>query len=166
MEVQVAAAIISASVAGTIGVMTWLHNRATLREQRIADKRRSIAKQLNEFYGPLISYLKITYSLYQIFSKDKPKGFRTLTYLLAPEQKYQTSQGLTEVILTESDRLILGEIIELEAKIESLVVEKGGLVDDAQLMFEYIPDFESDVLRKKSKSIKLTCSINYALSCP
>ena len=41
--------------------------------------------------------------------------------------------------------MILREIIEIEGKIESLVIEKGGLVDQPELMFEfpYIADFAS-----------------------
>lgn len=139
----VIAASISAAVAGTIGIMTWRYNKETLREKRVAEKRASIAKQLNEFYGPLISYLNITNALREIYTKDKPEGFRTLTYLLDPEQVYETNQGALKVALTESDRLILGEIIEIEEKIESLVVEKGGLVDEPQLMFNYLNGTES-----------------------
>ena len=76
----------SVIVVGTVGFMTWRYNQATLREKRVAEKRASIAKQLNEFYGPLISYLNITKALHGIYTKDKPEGFRTLTYLLNPEQ--------------------------------------------------------------------------------
>jgi hypothetical protein len=141
MNVQLWSAIISASisasVAGTVGVMTWKYNQATLREKRIAEKRENITKQLNEFYGPLISYLNITNALREIYTKDKPEGFRTLTYLLDPDQTYKTRQGSSKVVLTESDRLILGEIIEIEDKIELLVVEKGGLVDEPRLMFNH-----------------------------
>lgn len=155
MEVQLIAAIISAFVAGTVGIMTWLHNRATLREQRVAERRKSIAKQLNEFYGPLISYLKITNSLYQIYTKDKPKSFRTLTYLLDPEQEYETDQGLSKVILTESDRIILGEILDLESRIEMLVIEKGGLIDDPKLMFGHLPELRLEGLRRNRNQLSL-----------
>ena len=142
MDVQIVAAIISAVVAATVGIMTWLNNRANLREQRVAERRKSIAKQLNEFYGPLISYLNITKSLYKIFIQDKPQGFRTLTYLLDREQKYEDGQEKKKIELSNSDKIILGEIIEIEKKIELLIIDKGGLVEDPKLMFDYYEDVQ------------------------
>jgi len=137
MDVQISAAIISALVAGIIGIMTWLNGRATLKEQRVADRRKSIAKRLNEFYGPLISYLNITESLRRILGKDKPPGFRVLTYLLNPTQEYMVGNTNERVELTESDRIVLAEIVEIEKKIEALILEKSGLAEDPRLMFSY-----------------------------
>lgn len=137
MDVQIIAAAISAAVAATIGVMTWANSRANLKERRISEKRRSLAKKLNEFYGPLISYLNITKSLRNILDSNKPPEFRTLTHLLDPEQEYDIGANQIKIELTESDRIIIGEIVEIERKIEDLIVEKGGLVEDKRLMFDY-----------------------------
>ena len=137
MDVQIIAAAISAAVAATIGVMTWANSRANLKERRISEKRRSLAKKLNEFYGPLISYLNITKSLRNILDSNKPPEFRTLTHLLDPEQEYNVGANKIKVELTESDRMIISEIVEIERKIEDLIVEKGGLVEDKRLMFDY-----------------------------
>jgi len=137
MDVQIVTAMISAAVAATIGIMTWLNGRANLREQRISERRRSIVKKLNEFYGPLISYLNITKSLHTILIRGKPKGFRTLICLVEPEYEYDDGQNKVKARLTDSDRTIIGEIVEIEKKIESLIVEKGGLVDDRRLRSGY-----------------------------
>jgi len=136
MNVEIVTAIISSSVAATIGIMSWLNGRANLRAQRIAERRKSIAKMLNEFYGPLISYLNITYSLNEVLKRDKPKGFRTLLYLIDPHQEYEVDGKKTKVALSHLDKVVLEEIIRVEEQIETLIVQKSGLVDDSRLMFE------------------------------
>jgi hypothetical protein len=93
---------------------------------------------LNEFYGPLISYLNITYSLNEVLKRDKPKSFRTLLYLIDPHQEYEVEvEGKkTKVNLSHLDKVVLEEIIKVEERIETLIVQKSGLVDDSRLMFE------------------------------
>ena len=139
METGIVVALVAAAVALTTSLLTAKYSRATIHEQRMAEKRKIIAKKLNEFYGPFISYSNVTKALYRIFARGKPKNFRTLTYLLDPEQPYDTGSDNRKVTLSENDRKILEEILAVEEKIERLVVEKGGLVDDPRLMFDYIP---------------------------
>ena len=162
MKTELATSLISATIALTIGVMTWLHNRATLREQLISERRKSIAKMLNEFYGPIISYLNVTKALFRLFAAGKPKGFRTLTHLLNPDQEYEVPNGRVRVELSRNDMQLLEELIDVEKKIESLVVEKGGLVDDERLMFEYLPDVRyTDVELEKGELSLLALLITH-----
>lgn len=140
MEIEMTVALVSAGVALTIALLTAIYNRAALREKRVAEKRHAIAKKLNEFYGPFISYSNVTKALFKIFRAGKPAEFRTLTYLLDPDQDYETPAGRSRVVLTDNDRKILEELLNVEVDLEKLVIEKGGLVDDKRLMFDYIPD--------------------------
>lgn len=136
MSVEIVAAIISASVAATVGIMSWLNGRANLRAQSVAERRRSIAKMLNEFYGPLVSYLNITFSLNEVLKRGKPKGFRTLLHLINPDQEYESDGEKTKITLSKLDEVVLEEIIRVEEQIELLIIQKSGLVDDSRLMFE------------------------------
>lgn len=122
----------------TIGLMTFFYNRAALKEKKRSERRDLITKKLNEFYGPLLSYLNIVKALYQLFRANKPAGFRTLIFLLDRNQEYEMNGIKQTVVLSKSDEQLLKEIIEIEQKIEDLIVEKGGLVDDPALMFKYI----------------------------
>lgn len=141
MDVQLLAAILSATISATaavtIGTMSWFNGRANLEEVRITEARRSLAKKLNEFYGPVIAYLNLMKALRDILGEGKPPNFRTLTYLINPEQEYEVDGQKNKVILTESDKAIIKEILEIEKKIEGLILEKGGLVEDSRLMLDY-----------------------------
>lgn len=55
--------------------------------------------------------------------------------------------------------MILREIIEIEGKIELLVAEKGGLVDEPQLMFEYFLDIEAETSRESRSRPSLLTSL-------
>lgn len=146
MDVKLTAVLISASVALTIGFLTYFHNRSTQKEQKRSDKRKGIVKRLNEFYGPLASYLNVTKALHKIYSANKPKGFRTLTYLLNPDQEYESENRKIKITLNESDKELLKEIIKVEKQIEKLIIEKAGLIDQNALMFDYLQDpLQTDV---------------------
>lgn len=105
-------------------------------EKRVEEKRKVISKRLDEFYAPLQQYLNISKELNKIFKKDKPKGFRVLTYLLDPNQEYQSAG---KVVLTENDKVIFNEILEVGKKIEELIISKASLADDPRLSYKYVP---------------------------
>jgi hypothetical protein len=136
--------IISA-LSGLLGAIigaaaTFFINRRVLKENRITERKKAINAALNEFYGPLHYHINVSNALYRIFVKDKPKDFRTLTYLLNLDQLVETPEGKHLIILTESDKKLLEEIIDVEKKIDDIVTNKGGLVEDDALMFRYSPD--------------------------
>jgi hypothetical protein len=128
---QQSSAIYSALITGVVvllvGILTFLYNRATLAESKRKERRESITKKLNEFYGPLDSYLKIIYEFNLILKTNKPSDFRTLTHLLDSSRIYENGM---QVNLTNSDKKIIAEIIDIENKIEELVTSKGGLIDE------------------------------------
>jgi heme exporter protein D len=144
---QVIGAMIAALVAlAALCVNTWmarlqyLHNRNQLAEQKRKERRDSLKSQLDGFYGPLQYHLMATKALFQIFRSNKPKGFRTLTYLLAPDQLYDINNAQSQVQLTAADKQLLSEILDVGTKVESLILEKAGLVDDKGLMSQYVPN--------------------------
>jgi hypothetical protein len=121
-------------------IINYLHSRKVLDENRLSEKRKILIARLNEFYGPLLTYLSVVDSLHRLFYIGKPPEFRTLTFLLDPEQEYQTSTGRSKVVLSDSDRMILEEILELEDKTEQHIIKSCGLVEDSRLAFSYVPD--------------------------
>lgn len=134
-------ALITSGVALLVGVLTFVYNRASLAESKRKERRESITKKLNEFYGPLNSYIKIIYEFNTLLKANKPNDFRTLTHLLEPNKIYENGQ---RVDLSDSDRRIIEEILDLEKEIEKLVTSKGGLIDDpdqADLLAKAITHF-------------------------
>ena len=101
--VQVAT-LIGVVIAGVITTLNYLHSRKTLREMRLAERRKTLVTRPNDFYGHLLTYLSVIDSFYRLFVVGKPKAFRTLTYLLDPDQLYETLQGPSKIVLSDSDK--------------------------------------------------------------
>lgn len=128
-----------------VAIISIYNNRKTTKENKkfverndLVEKRKEIEKKLNEFYIPLRNYLEQSKTLFKIFTKDKPKDFRTLTYLLNPEQKYG-DQKIT-IQLNQNDKALLNIIIEIGERIENLIHEKGYLIgDDVEFVGSYQP---------------------------
>jgi hypothetical protein len=140
MSTDTRIALVSTTLAIVTLIITSIYRYLEIKEKRNSERRIVIERTLNEFYGPLISYLNVVKALYEIFRATKPQGFRTLTYLLDPDQVYQVEGKKEKVILSPADTKLLEEIIETEKSIEDLILTKSGLVDDEQLMFNYVPD--------------------------
>ena len=141
------AALISASVLLLInligqGIQIWMHMRtyritkAQVEDKKIEEQRKETYKKLNEFYGPFQQYLNESQELYRIFAATKPKGFRTLTYLLNRQQVFE--DGKT-VQLTPADDTILKTIFKIGEKLLDLITSKAGLIDDPVLRNNYQP---------------------------
>jgi hypothetical protein len=139
METPILVAIISACVAVVSLIVTSIYRYLELRERKRTERINFLNARLNDFFGPLLSYLNVVKALYKIMRSNKPKNFRTLTYLLNPLQEYETDEGKTRITLSETDKKLLEEIIEIERKVEDLIISKSGMVNDDKLMFEYIP---------------------------
>jgi len=153
--VQVAT-LIGVVIAGVITTLNYLHSRKTLREMRLAERRKTLVTRPNDFYGHLLTYLSVIDSFYRLFVVGKPKAFRTLTYLLDPDQLYETLQGPSKIVLSDSDKKLLEEIIELERKTEDHIINNCGLVEDERLAFNYVPDStKTDVDPKFFKDLGL-----------
>lgn len=119
---------------------TKRQNKALMDESRLLKKRESIEKVLNEFYMPLHAYLQVTYSLGHIIKKGKPAKFRLLTHLLEPDQLYRTENNEEiKIVLSNSDKKIIKEMLKIEEEIETIIATKTGLVDDPEFMTDYLP---------------------------
>ena len=147
MDTPILAALISALVLLFInligqGVQIWMHMRtyritkAQVEDKKIEEKRKETYKKLNEFYGPFQQYLNESQELYRIFAATKPRGFRTLTYLLDRRQVYE---GGKTVELTPADDVLLTNIFKIGEKLLDLITSKAGLVDDPILRNNYQP---------------------------
>ena len=135
-------ALIAAIISLIIGILNVYFSRKNhkeqLKEKKREERRKEISRALNEFYGPFQQYLNISKELFKLLRKGKPKGFRTLDYLINKETLFPDDKNhLAKALLTKVDEEILCQIIETGSKLESLIVEKAGLVDDPVLRYNY-----------------------------
>ncbi|MDR6462681.1 hypothetical protein [Chryseobacterium sediminis] len=104
----------------------------------LQDKKKVIEEKINDFYIPLGHQLGYSKTLFKIFIVNKPEDFKTLTYLLDPDQIY--SDIGAKVILNENDNALLETIINIGQKVETLIYEKSYLIgDDLEFVDKYIP---------------------------
>ncbi|MES2554985.1 MAG: hypothetical protein V4604_02490 [Bacteroidota bacterium] len=128
-----------------VAIISIHNNRKTSRDNLrlvertdLIEKRNSLEKKLTEFYIPFRHYLEQSKTMFKIFLKDKPDGFRTLTYLLDREKEY--GEKKEKVILSDNDNALLKTIIDVGRKIEDLINEKGYLIgDDVEFVDIYKP---------------------------
>lgn len=121
------------------------NNRKTTKENKrlvertdLIEKSKVVEKRLNEFYIPLRHYLSQSKSLFRIFNKDKPADFRTLTFLLNPQDEY--GEEKTKVVLNQNDIALLNNIIDIGGRIETLIHEKIYLIgSDREFVSNYVP---------------------------
>lgn len=145
----VQASLVAAGVAGAAAVITLVsnvmtlretkeQNRRTIREIRAGERRKFLTAALEQLLIPLQSHLNASFALYKIFASDKGK-IVTLIYLLDPEG-YVFKGVPGGLKLSDADKKILEEIIEIGKRIEDLLMTKGGLIDDPVLTKAYTPD--------------------------
>lgn len=113
-------------------------NKKLIERNDLIEKSKVIEKKLNEFYIPLRHYLSQSKSLFRIFNKNKPAEFRTLTFLLDPQNEYGDEK--IKVVLNENDKVLLRNIIDIGSKIETLINEKIYLIgSDQEFVSKYEP---------------------------
>src|SRR6266516_7958543 len=89
-------------------------------------KAKEIESRLNEFYSPLLFYIRTINHLYCEFAatfKAQNPSFRTIPYLL---------QGN---VFCGNDAALLEMILDLEYKVEEILVTKSGLVESVEFSF-------------------------------
>lgn len=109
-------------IVGLVGILLgYFFNIRMLRQQRHDDEREEIYKKLNAFYGPLQQHLGKVYELYKVFTVSRDSEFRTLKALLNGEK----FKGI--------DKVLLEEILDIDAKMEKLIASQSGLIDTADM---------------------------------
>jgi hypothetical protein len=125
--------------------------RNQLKYNRLSKDQDYYLEKLNDFYYPLKNYLDSSRNFYDIFKIGKPKGFRTLTYLL---DRNQTYNNVGKVILTTNDTVLLEKIFEIGSEIEKLIASKRSIIDDKEFINPYVPSAEfSEVKNPEGKSL-------------
>lgn len=151
--------VIIALASSLVGTITGLFSIYVYRDQKKQKRREIVKEQLFEFYGPLLSYLNVSETLYMIFKSNKPDTLRILPYLLNRKQKF----GGCKVKLNESDHEMIREIISISEKIEKLIIKKSGLVEDEELRYKYnnldLKNIDNDAIKNFSLFSRLL--INY-----
>ena len=131
-DIKVMISILSTVATAIIAFITFNFTKKTFLYEKESKRKEKIRLQLTEFYGPLLTYLNISNTLYRIFKTNKPAELHLLPHLLDPLQSYNG----VKVTLNESDHEIIKEIIDISNKIEKLITEKTGLVDAEELRFK------------------------------
>jgi len=99
-------------------ILAFTMNIITLNNKKREDKIESIKKKIDEFYSPFDQYRKKSLKLYKIFKKNREESFRTLPALLWGKD------------LDNNDQQLIEEIISIDQKLETMIFEKSGFVDD------------------------------------
>jgi len=116
-----------------------LENSSRQNQYNILNKKLlKLQEKLSEFYYPIRNYLEKSKDIYDVFKANKPKNFRTLTYLLDKEQLYEGDS----YHLSVNDRAFLKQIFEVGVEIERIIAEKGSFIDDSELIGSYTPSEE------------------------
>jgi len=109
------------------------YKKEVLDESKVADKRKELAKKLNEFYGPFIQNMKKSTTLYRALTQGRG-DFRLLDYLL-------DENVFKDQVFDENDKTLIREIVEIGKKQQLLIQEKGGLIDDPKLTIDYLDPY-------------------------
>jgi hypothetical protein len=109
-------------ILGIIGViLNFFYNKKTIRYKSQEEEKNSIYNKINSFYAPFIQISGENHELYQIFRFSRKDEFRTLITLLQGEK------------FDGNDKVLLEQIINNSSKLETLILEHSGLIDDKEL---------------------------------
>lgn len=119
------AALIGAGIAGSISVCAFLVNYFITRMNLDHVSAREFAKialelktqQLSELYGPLMALVEQDRRLAQKLREGK-----------GDPEEWKLLDNLPEVLENPQDKAIVERIMEIDAKIEELIINKMGLV--------------------------------------
>ena len=121
----VGAALAGAGIGALVSVfavwMNRLNTKQTLRQVATREFGRIsveyMTQQLNEFYGPLLLLLEQSKSLADKLREGK-----------GDPAKWHLLDHLPEVLGNDQDKAIVDEIMRIGAKLEELIISKGGLI--------------------------------------
>lgn len=88
------------------------------RQKHDEDEKKEIYKKLNSFYGPLVQLREISFELYKRLKEGQDDNFRTLIALLRGDK------------FEGNDLIILQQILDISKKIDELIINNSGLVDN------------------------------------
>lgn len=127
--------LITVGITASVSICAmWVNYRITNRTLRHSAAR-DIGKislelkiqQLNELYGPLLLLIEQNRRLAQKLREGKGLTIRLREDKSHPK-KWRLLDNLLEVLENPKDKAIVDAILEIDSKIESLIINKGGLV--------------------------------------
>ncbi|MEQ9103550.1 MAG: hypothetical protein RIE53_02510 [Rhodothermales bacterium] len=133
-------ALIAALIALFVGVLGAVVNSYQIHKDSKRARLMDIDNRLSKIYGPLNTYLNTLKVLHQVLVMGKPDGFRTLTHLVNPKTQYVQNGKKVMVTLSAADYSLIDSIIDIEKKVEELVLANSGLIDEPSLALNYVPD--------------------------
>lgn len=132
----VIATLIGIGITASISICAmWVNYRITNRTLRHSTAR-DIGKislelkiqQLNELYGPLLLLIEQNRRLAQKLREGKRLSILKLREDKSNPKKWRLLDNLPAVLENPKDKAIVDAILEIDSKIESLIINKGGLV--------------------------------------
>ncbi len=135
MVISLAAVIISYFNTKSTLASSERNNLTNLRAKNSEDRKDEIYKILNDLYGPFNQLRQKSNLLYQKFIMGKSPNnsnerFSTLLYLLDNDGPGK---------LSDNDKSLLNEIIQIGNDCEKLIFSKAGLIDAEELRTSWFP---------------------------
>lgn len=124
--------VIAAIIAAFVSLPGIVMNIRSQKVQKVQSERNEIYKKLNDFYGPVRLLLRNSDELYKLLKISVQKrmvegdNYRTLPYILDGNEFNKTEDALIK------------RIIEIGKKIEEIIEQNAGLIDDDDLNEEMI----------------------------
>lgn len=109
-------------IVGLLGLfLGFIYNQRASKQKQYEDEKKEIYKKLNSFYGPFQQLRGISSEFYDRLRSSHDNNFRTLTMLL-DGYKFEGN-----------DKIILEQILAISKKIDDLILDNSGLVDNTDL---------------------------------
>jgi hypothetical protein len=120
-QAQILTAVVGLFGTLIVAILSAIYNSMTLKHLKHEEEKKDIRRQLNEFYGPYQQRLETSKQLHDKLNKGKPDDFRVLTFFLNGNQ------------FNGNDKVLYEEIRKITDELETLRMERGGLVDEPDL---------------------------------
>lgn len=121
MDATVIGLIVTASVSAFAIGMSYLNTKRTLTHGAVREFGKISleykTQQLDELYGPLLLLLEQNRRLAQKLREGK-----------GDPGKWRLLDNLPQVLSNARDKAIVDEIMEIDAKVEDLIINKAGLI--------------------------------------
>lgn len=109
-------------IVGILSVLAALFaNWRLLKSKSREEERNEINKKLSEFYGPFTQLRKKSSMLFRVLVEGKEEHYKTLSAILNGDE------------FSCNDKTLINQIISINKKLEDLIINKSGYVEDSEL---------------------------------
>lgn len=116
-----------------VAFVGWTGTYYTIASHRAQEERKRIQRQLDEFYGPIEQLRRESFHLYYTFLDERRKSDENYRLLIDLAENGKEHFLSNEVVIME-------QIAEIGKEVQKIILEKGGLVEDAELTSKWLPE--------------------------